>query len=85
MQNVWEMRNTYKILVGKIEGKRRVGRTNLKCIFKKYDVRVWNGFSWFKMGSNGGDRPMDFIRSGDNLRDCHLLKKDSAPWSQVGS
>jgi hypothetical protein len=44
-----EMRNTYKILVRKCEGKRHlgdlgvVGRTILKLILKKYNVRMWTG------------------------------------------
>jgi hypothetical protein len=54
-----EMRNTYKISVGKPEGKGPVERTrrrwkfNIKRILKK-DVRVWAGFIWLGIGTTGG-------------------------------
>jgi hypothetical protein len=30
------------------------GRKILKWIFKKYDVGVWTGFSWFRIETGGG-------------------------------
>jgi hypothetical protein len=30
------------------------GRIILKWILKKYDVNVWTGFSWFRIGSVAG-------------------------------
>jgi hypothetical protein len=50
----------YTVLVGELQGKRLPGRTRLhgedkmKMYFKKYDVRVWTGFIWLKIGTNGG-------------------------------
>jgi hypothetical protein len=54
-----EMRNAYKILVGKPEGKTRLGRTsrrwedNIKWIFGKYGRRVWSLFIWIRIGTRG--------------------------------
>jgi hypothetical protein len=55
-------RGVYRVLVGKPEGKRRMGRPRrrwednmaLRWIFKKYDVRVWTGRSWLRMETCGG-------------------------------
>jgi len=30
------------------------GRTILKWIFRKWDVGVWTGSSWFRIGTGGG-------------------------------
>jgi hypothetical protein len=30
------------------------GRTILKWIIKKQHVKVWNGFTWLKLGTSGG-------------------------------
>jgi hypothetical protein len=52
-------------------------------MLKEKDVRVWIGFIWLKMESNGGscehgNEPLipQFL---DQLSDYHLLKKDSTP------
>jgi hypothetical protein len=29
-------------------------RIILKWIFRKWDVGIWNGWSWFRMGTDGG-------------------------------
>jgi hypothetical protein len=29
------------------------GRLTLKCILTKLSVRMWTGFIWFKIGTNG--------------------------------
>jgi hypothetical protein len=53
----WEMRT---VLVGKSEGKRPFekvgvdGRTILKWILKEDGVKIWTGFSWFRIRSSGG-------------------------------
>jgi hypothetical protein len=45
-----EMRNAYKMLIGRLEGKRSLGspgvdgKISLKQIFKKWGARVWNEF-----------------------------------------
>ena len=30
------------------------GRLILRWIFRKWDVRVWTGSSWFRIGTGGG-------------------------------
>jgi hypothetical protein len=30
----------------------------LRWIFRKLDVRVWTGLSWFRIGTDGGHLPM---------------------------
>ena len=51
----------YRVLVGKPEGKRdHMGdsgvdeRVLLRWIFRKWDVRVWTGSSWLRIGTGGG-------------------------------
>jgi len=54
-----ERRRVYWVLVGKPEGKRPLedpgvdGRI-LRWIFRKWDVGVWNGSSWLRIGTGGG-------------------------------
>ena len=54
-----ERRGIYRVLVGKPEGKRPLGRpTNrweiiLRWIFRKWDVEVWTGSSWLRIGTGG--------------------------------
>jgi len=31
------------------------GRIILRCIFKKWDVGVWTGSSWLRIGTGGGN------------------------------
>jgi hypothetical protein len=44
----------------KREGRRPLGRPrhrcedNIKWIFRKWDVRIWNGSSWLRIGTSGG-------------------------------
>jgi hypothetical protein len=55
-----EWRNVYRVLVGKPEGKRPLGdpdvdeRIILRWIFRKWDVGVWTGLSWLRIGTGGG-------------------------------
>jgi hypothetical protein len=59
MWHEWE-RRVYKVLVGKPEGKRPLGR--LKCRWEdgiRMDLReigwrVWTGFSWLRIRTGGG-------------------------------
>jgi hypothetical protein len=50
----------YKVLVGKPEGKRPLGRPRrngriiLKLNFKKQDARTWIGLIWLIMRAGGG-------------------------------
>jgi hypothetical protein len=55
-----ERRDVYRILVRKPEGKRPLVRPrcrwedNIRWIFRKWDVRVWTGSSWLRIGTGGG-------------------------------
>jgi hypothetical protein len=55
-----EKRGVYRVLMGKPEGKRPFGRPrlrlddNIKMIFRNWDVGVWNGSSWLRIGTGGG-------------------------------
>jgi hypothetical protein len=55
-----EIRNAYKILVGKSEGKRQLGRRRrneriiLKWMLGKLGRTVWTGFIWRRIGTVGG-------------------------------
>jgi hypothetical protein len=50
----------YRVLVGKPEGKRPLGRPRrrwgimLRRIFKKSDVVVWTELSWLRIETSGG-------------------------------
>jgi hypothetical protein len=53
-------RGLYRVLVGKPEGKRPLGRPRrrwedkVKWIFKKWDVGVRTGLGWLRIGTGGG-------------------------------
>jgi hypothetical protein len=53
----FSVRNAYKILVGRPEGKSSLedigidGRIILKWITKKYNTRVWTELIWYRVGS----------------------------------
>jgi hypothetical protein len=55
-----EVRNAYKIFVGKPEGKRRYrkprkdGKIILEWILGKQGRKVWTGCSWLRIGTSGG-------------------------------
>jgi hypothetical protein len=55
-----ECRYVYRVLVGKPEGKRPLGRPRfrwviiLSWIFRKSDVRVWTGSILLRIGTGGG-------------------------------
>jgi hypothetical protein len=61
---MWKKRNAYRILVGKPEGKRPLGRhrrrwkNNIKIDLKEREHRaVWTGFFWLRVGNSGGLLP----------------------------
>jgi hypothetical protein len=53
-------KNAYRVWVGKPEGERQLGRSNvgvrtiLQRILEKWDGVVWAGFIWFRIGTSGG-------------------------------
>jgi hypothetical protein len=54
-----EKRNTYKILVGKSEGKRQLGRPRRRWVDNikknlKYDGVIWTRLIWLRIGTSGG-------------------------------
>jgi len=57
---MWEGRGVYRVLVGKLEGKRPLGRPGadgriiLRLIFRKCDVGVWTGSSWPRIETGSG-------------------------------
>jgi hypothetical protein len=53
-----ERRGIYRVLVEKPEGKRPLGRIILKWIFRNWNVGVWTGSSWLRIGTGGGHLSM---------------------------
>jgi hypothetical protein len=55
-----ESRGVYRVLVGKPEGQRPLGRPrriwedNIRWIFRKWDVGAWIGSSWLMIRTDGG-------------------------------
>jgi hypothetical protein len=55
-----EKRNAYRILMGKPEGKRSLGRTrrrsvdNIKIYLREIGWIVWIGSIWIRIGTSGG-------------------------------
>jgi hypothetical protein len=56
---MWEKNNAYRILVGKLEGKRLLGRPRRRWVDNiKMDLRYngmkWIGLIWLRIGTSGG-------------------------------
>jgi hypothetical protein len=55
-----EERKVYKVLVGKPEGKKPLGRTRrrwedgIRMYLRKAGFGVWIGFDWLSIGTGGG-------------------------------
>ena len=55
-----ERKGVYRVLVGKSEGKRPLGKPKcsrkiiLRWIFRKWDVEVWTALIWLRIGTGGG-------------------------------
>jgi hypothetical protein len=51
----------YRVLVGKLEGKRQLGRdryrweANIKVDLHEVKCGLWNGLSWLRIRTGGGD------------------------------
>jgi hypothetical protein len=55
----WGERNAYRIFAGKPEGKRPLGRLRRRWVDNikmdlRYDVMVWTGSIWLRIGTSGG-------------------------------
>jgi hypothetical protein len=65
-----EKRNAYRILVGKPEGKRTLGRPRRRWVYNiKMDLREigWNGMDWIDMAEDR-DRWRSLVNTVMNLR-----------------
>ena len=57
---MWEGKGVYRVLVGKLEGKRPLGRPrrrwegNIKLVLQEYGCGVWTGSGWLWIGTGGG-------------------------------
>jgi len=55
-----ERRGVYRDLVWNLRERDHLGdpgvdgRIILRCIFRKWDVRIWTGSSWLRIGTAGG-------------------------------
>jgi hypothetical protein len=68
---MWEKRNAYRILVGKPEGKRPLGRPRRRWVDNiKMDLREigWDGVDWIDMAQNR-DQWRTLVNMVLNLRD----------------
>ena len=60
MARMVEGSGVYRVLVGKPEGKRPLGRPrrrwedNIKIIFRKWEGVMRTGWSWLRIGTGGG-------------------------------
>jgi len=59
--HVGEERGVYRVLVGKLEGKRPPEKPrrrwvhNIRTISRRWDVGIWTGLGWFRIVT-GGER-----------------------------
>jgi hypothetical protein len=55
-----DARGVYRVLVGKPEGKRPLGRPRrrwgiiLRCISRRWDVGIWTVLGWSRIGTGSG-------------------------------
>jgi len=49
-----EERGVYRVLVGKLEGKRPVGIPRRRQISRRWDVGIWTGLGWPRIETGGG-------------------------------
>jgi len=60
VSRVGERRGVYRVLVGNLKERDRLGdpgidgRIILRCILRKWDLGVWSGSSWLRIGTGGG-------------------------------
>jgi hypothetical protein len=52
-----EMRNAYRIVVEKLEGKRSLGRSRHRLekmrMYLRETGKLWTGFMWLRIGTSG--------------------------------
>jgi hypothetical protein len=54
-----EKKNAYRLLVGKLEGKRPLGRPrrrwvdNIRMVLVRWDGVMWTGLVWLRKGTGG--------------------------------
>jgi hypothetical protein len=91
------MRNAYRILVGKPEGQRPLGRPRRRWKNNiKVDIREigWGGMDWIDLAQDreqwralvNSNEPSGSIKCCEIiewLHNCRLLKEGSAPWSYL--
>jgi len=53
VERMGKRRGVYRVLVGKPEGKRPLGRHRRRWIFRKWDVGAWTGSSLLGIGTGG--------------------------------
>jgi hypothetical protein len=57
---MWERRGAYRVLVGKAERRRQLGRQrrrwedNIKMDFREVGSKAWTGLIWLKIGTSSG-------------------------------
>jgi hypothetical protein len=44
------------------------GRIILRWIFRKWDMGIWTGSSWLRIGTGGGNEPSGSIKCGEFLQ-----------------
>jgi len=57
MWRVWVRRGgVYRVLVGKPEGKRPLGRPRRRWVdnIRRWDVGIWTGLGWSRIETGGG-------------------------------
>ena len=54
MARMEEGRGVHKVLVGKPDGKRPLGRIILRWILRKWEGVVGTGWSWLRIGTGDG-------------------------------
>jgi len=61
MWHVWGTRSAHRVLEGRPEGKRPLGKSRcrwevvLKWFFNKLDREKWTGLIWHMIGTGGGN------------------------------
>jgi len=52
-----EERGVYRVLLGKLEGRRPLGRPRRRWVYIRmdlYEMGIWTGLGWPRIGTGGG-------------------------------